>query len=237
MQLSFQYGDTTVLFDVTYSSRKTISISVEAPGKVRVRAPRGISEDELLHRVQSKARWIVRKLDELKDINIVPVKKLLLNGESFIYLGRDYSLQLITNTSLKKPEIKLDQGMFIVTTPTRNEEVIKREIEAWYRIKAQEYIRERLKYYQPIVGAEPVRVRIKAQQKRWGSCSSIGNLNFNWRAVMAPSPVLDYLIVHELCHLIHHNHSRGFWNLVSSILPDYKERREWLKKNGVYLNI
>jgi predicted metal-dependent hydrolase len=107
----------------------------------------------------------------------------------------------------------------------------------WYRKKAREQINERIKYYQPKVGVQPARITVKEQKKRWGSCSSRGNLNFNWRAVMAPSPVLDYIIVHELCHLKHHNHSREFWNLLASILPDYKNRREWLKKNGVRLNL
>ncbi len=235
--LSFQYGDSTILFDVTYSKRKTISISLEAPDRVSVKAPIGLSEDELLKRVQSKARWIVRKLDELENIKVMPAKKLLLNGESFMYLGRDYSLRLTTNVNLKLPEISIDQDQLMVNTPSQDKEIIKKEIEVWYRIKAREYMQERLKYYQPMVGAKPVLVRIKTQQKRWGSCSSLGNLNFNWKVVMAPSPVIDYLIVHELCHLIHPNHSQDFWNLVFSILPDYKERREWLKKNGGRLDI
>lgn len=237
MQLSFQYGDTAIKFEVSYSRRKTISISVEAPGRVSVIAPEGLSDDEVISRVKTKARWIVQKLYEVKNVKTIPVKKEYVNGESFMYLGRNYSLQLITDTETKKPVVKLYQGKFTVTTPTWDEEMIKKAMEAWYRNKAKEQIKERIKYYQPRVGAKPARVTVKEQKKRWGSCSSKGNLNFNWRAVMAPSPVLDYIIVHELCHLIHHNHSREFWNLVAFILPDYKNRREWLKKNGVRLSI
>ena len=237
MQLSFQYGDTIIQFDMSYSMRKSILISVEAPDKVSVTAPEGLSEHEIISRVKSKAKWIIQKLYEVKDIKTVTISKEFVNGESFMYLGRNYSLQLHVDSTLKKPVVKLYQGKFIVNTPTRDEEVIKKAMEAWYRSKAQEQIKERLKYYQSRVGTKPAKVTIKEQKKRWGSCSSKGNLNFNWRAVMAPSPVLDYIIVHELCHLMHLNHSKEFWNRLSSVLPDYEDRKNWLKKNGVRLNI
>ncbi|MGI6412577.1 MAG: M48 family metallopeptidase [Syntrophomonadaceae bacterium] len=237
MHLSFQYGDTTIDFELSYSRRKTIAISVEAPGRVSVKAPLGLSEDEIINRVKSKARWIVQKLYEVKNVKTIAVKKEFVNGESFMYLGRNYSLQLIMDTKMRKPRVKLYQGKFMVATPSREEEPIKKAMLNWYRKKAREQINERIKYYQPKVGVQPARITVKEQKKRWGSCSSRGNLNFNWRAVMAPSPVLDYIIVHELCHLKHHNHSREFWNLLASILPDYKNRREWLKKNGVRLNL
>lgn len=237
MQRSFQYGDIIIKFDLSYSRRKSISISVEAPGKVSVVAPMGLSEYETINIVKSKARWIIQKLYEVRDVKTVPINKDFVNGESFLYLGRNYSLQLNVNTTLKKPVVKLYQGKFMVNTPTWDEEVIKKAMESWYRSKAREQIEKRLKFYQPKVGVKPAQVMIKDQKKRWGSCSSKGNLNFNWRLVMAPSPVLDYIIVHELCHLVHLNHSREFWNLVSAILPDYENRKDWLRKNGVRLKL
>ncbi|MGR6835174.1 M48 family metallopeptidase [Syntrophomonas erecta] len=237
MQRSFQYGDIIIKFDLSYSRRKSISISVEAPGKVSVVAPMGLSEYETINIVKSKARWIIQKLYEVRDVKTVPINKDFVNGESFLYLGRNYSLQLKVDTTLKKPVVKLYQGKFMVNTPTRDEEAIKKAMESWYRSKAREQIEKRLKFYQPKVGVKPARVMIKDQKKRWGSCSSKGNLNFNWRSVMAPSPVLDYIIVHELCHLVHLNHSREFWNLVSAILPDYGNRKDWLRKNGVRLKL
>ncbi len=237
MQLSFQYEYNTILFDVSYSRRKTISISVAAPGLVRVAAPAGLSEKEVIKHVKRKARWIVHKLDEVQNTTTTPMKKQFINGEPFMYLGSNYPLQLIIDAGLKNPVVELYRGKLMVTSPTGDKEAIKKGIEVWYRIKAREQFRERLEYYQPIVGVIPTKVRIKDQQKRWGSCSSLGNLNFNWRAVMAPSPVLDYLIVHELCHLVHLNHSQDFWHLVCSIIPDYKEMRNWLKKSGSRLSI
>jgi len=237
MYLSFEYGDTTIHFEMSYRRRKTISISVEAPDRVIVVAPEGLSEDEIISRVKSKGRWITRKLYEVRNIKTVSSKKEFVNGESFMYLGSNYPFQLKMDTSIKTPEVKLCQGKLIALAPNADKDPIKNAMEAWYRSKAQEYIKERIKYYQPQIGVKPDRIRIKEQKKRWGSCSSIGNLNFNWKAVMAPAPVLDYIIVHELCHLVHLNHSREFWNLVASILPDYKERQQWLKENGAGLSL
>ncbi|KUG03533.1 putative metal-dependent hydrolase [hydrocarbon metagenome] len=237
MQLSFQYEDNTILFDVDYSRRKTIVISVETSGKVSVAAPEGISDDELLTRVKSKAGWIIKKLCQIQDIQPVPLPKMFVSGESFLYLGNKYLLKIVIDNMIEKPEVGICEGIFTVITPTPDPETLKKSIEAWYRSQAQEYIQERITYYQTLLGVKPVRVKIKNQQKRWGSCSSLGNLNFNWRAVMAPEPVMDYLIVHELCHLVHPNHSKAFWHLVSAIIPDYKERRDWLKKNGGQLFI
>lgn len=237
MQLSFQYEDRTIEFALSHSRRKTIAITVEAPGQVSVKAPVGLSDDIIIKRVKSKTKWIIQKLNEVKNIKTVAIKKEFINGESFLYLGRNYSLQLTIDTELKKSAVKLSNGKLMVTAPTSDEELIRNALEAWYRNQAKEHIDERIKYYLPIIGVEPNKITVKEQKKRWGSCSSKGNLNFNWKAIMAPSSVLDYIIVHELCHLIHLNHSRDFWNLVAAILPDYQNRREWLKKNGVTLSL
>jgi predicted metal-dependent hydrolase len=105
-------------------------------------------------------------------------------------------------------------------------------MENWYRDKTAQAIADRVNFYLPTVGESPTRITIKEQRKRWGSCSSLGRLNFNWRIIMLPQSVLDYIVVHELCHLVHHNHSRDFWNLVGSILSDYQECKQWLKLNG-----
>lgn len=236
MQLSFNYNNTTIYFDVTYRKRKTLSIAVEAPDKVSVVAPLGLQEELILERVKSKAPWILKKLQGLKDMS-PPVKKEYVNGETFLHLGTNYFLQLVPDETLKKPMVRLYQDKLLVITSTRDGAAIRQAIIDWYRSQASQKIKERINYYHHKIGRNPARITIKEQRTRWGSCSSLGNLNFNWKAIMAPSPVLDYIVVHELCHLIHLNHSQDFWNLVASILPDYRERREWLKQNGVRLDL
>jgi len=147
-------------------------------------------------------------------------------------MGEECTLRLTVAPGVRKISISFFRGQLAVTVPNEDAESLKTALEAWYRSKAREVVDKRLNYYQSLVGKSPHQVRIKEQKCRWGSCSSKGNLNFNWRVIMAPLPVLDYIIVHELCHLVHLNHSREFWDLVGSIMPDYKERRDWLKRNG-----
>lgn len=118
----------------------------------------------------------------------------------------------------------------------KNEHVMseqqKKALEERYRSAAKEYIPKRVAYYQTYVGAGYEKITIRDQKTRWGSCSSKGTLSFNWRLMLAPPTVLDYVVVHELCHLIHMNHSKAFWLAVEEIMPDYREHRNWLKENG-----
>lgn len=106
-----------------------------------------------------------------------------------------------------------------------------------YKKKAKEQIQKRVEYYSAFIpeSTKINRIMVKEQKKRWGSCSSKGNLNFNWRLILAPPEVLDYVVVHEMCHLKYMNHSKEFWCEVERILPDYKERRKWLKEKGTSL--
>lgn len=110
-------------------------------------------------------------------------------------------------------------------------------LEKRYRDAAKEYIPKRVEYYHEFTGGTYNKITIRDQKTRWGSCSSNGTLSFNYRLMLAPPRVLDYVVVHELCHLTHMNHSSDFWNMVASILPDYKEYRRWLKENGHTLHV
>ncbi len=121
-------------------------------------------------------------------------------------------------------------------TPVYSPEEAAR-LEAFYRKKAREVITSRVEYYSPMIGKPYQGISIRDQKTRWGSCSSKGNLNFNWRLILAPPQVLDYVVVHELCHLLHMDHSPAFWQEVERICPDYKVCRRWLKENGASLRI
>lgn len=237
MYLSVEYGTKSINFSLTYKNRKTLEINVEPPDIVHVIAPSGVSEQEVLSKVRSKAKWIVQKLYALKDMKYIPIPKEFVSGESFMYLGRNYSLQLEFLPGLKLPKVQLYQGKFHVTTPTYDEEAINSAMETWFRNKASEKISQRVKYYCEKLGKSPSRVRVKHQEKRWASCTSKNELLFNWRCIMAPSPILDYIVVHEMCHMVEKNHSKRFWDKVASILPDFERRKDWLKNNGVRMDL
>ncbi|AEV67206.1 M48 family metallopeptidase [Acetivibrio clariflavus] len=237
MQLSIRYGTKTIKFDVEYRDRKTMQVSVEPPDKVFVVAPLGTSERVIENKVRSKAAWIVQKLYSFRDMEYRKISREYVNGESFMYFGRNYSLQIQTDKNIKKPEVQLYRGKFHVTAPSKNEDVIKQAMEQWYREKTQEKVLERVQYYQHFFKKRPADVKVKEQQKRWASCTSKDELLFNWRCVMAPSHVLDYIVVHEMCHMYYKNHSQEFWDMLASIMPDYKRHKEWLKKYGVRMDL
>jgi len=115
--------------------------------------------------------------------------------------------------------------------------IIKDNLEKFYKKQAIDVLKERTDYYSNILKVAPKNIVIKNQKTLWGSCSSKGNINYNYKIVMAPLEILDYIVVHELCHLVYMNHSKDFWDLVESIIPDWKKRRNWLKENGYKLKI
>lgn len=235
--LKVQYGTRTIEFDVEYRDRKTLEIGIEPPDNIKVIAPITATEKDILRVVNSKAKWIVQKLFELKDVEYRRREKEYVNGESFMYLGRNYSLQLIMDLSVKMPTVKLYRGKFYINTNTKDENQLRQAMEQWYRRKTLEKVLEKVEYYEPYFKVKPNSIKVKEQKKRWGSCNSNKDLMFNWRCSMAPSNVLDYIVVHEMCHMVHLNHSKKFWDLVERIIPDYRERRKWLRNYGIRMDL
>ncbi|HOP93658.1 MAG TPA: SprT family zinc-dependent metalloprotease [Acetivibrio thermocellus] len=237
MQLSIRYGTKVIEFDVEYRNRKTMEISVEPPDKVSVVAPLGTSEEVIEDKVRSRAVWIIQKLYTFRDMEYRRISREYVNGESFMYLGRNYSLQIQIDANARKTEVELYQGKFRITAPSKNEDMIRQAMEQWYREKTLEKVSERIQYYQRFFRKKPAGVKVKEQRKRWASCTSKDELLFNWRCVMAPSHVLDYIVVHEMCHMYYKNHSQEFWDMLASIIPDYERRKDWLKKYGVRMDL
>ncbi|MBS4538646.1 M48 family metallopeptidase [Clostridium sp. D2Q-11] len=228
--MEYQYKNYTIAFEIIYSKRKTMEISIKPPGIIKVKAPRRLSEEQIIQWVKSKSEWIAKKTSEFKDIEHMLRKKEYINGEKFMYLGEEYPLEIIIDKSLAKSKVKNLNDKFYIHTSIREEYIMNDAMEQWYRERTEEIILEKIKYYEKYFNVVPNKIKIKEQKRIWGSCSSKKNLNFNWRLSMAPISVIEYIVVHEMCHLIHMNHSKKFWNLVGDIMPNYKEKREWLKK-------
>lgn len=149
-----------------------------------------------------------------------------------LYRGREYRLVLRREPARKRIQVELEEDELLISTPNAEPARIYKAIEKWYIGQAHMIFPVRVMHYLQFTGGEVKAIRIKDQKTRWGSCSSLHNLNFNWRLIMAPGEVLDYVVVHELCHLTHMNHSRDFWNMVEKVMPDYRVYRKWLKDNG-----
>ena len=212
---------------VRTSRRKTASIKVEA-GKVSVVAPDELPISRIEEVISKKNRWIKEKL--LLHSQAMAVKpKEYVSGESFSYLGKNYRLKVVQGSPIS---VKLLQGYLTVMTPEPlNPVKTKKLIEGWYRERAEKKLREKSERFAKQMGVTFASVGIKSFKSRWGSCSGDGNILYNWRIIMAPNGIVDYVVVHELCHLIHHNHSPEFWKAVGKVVPDYQREKEWLRSN------
>jgi len=233
VHLEFVKGDGFLAEVIRTGRRKTASVKVQE-GKVSVAVPKSLSDSHIEALVAKKARWIREKL--LLQSEAEPVKpKEYVSGECFTYLGRNYRLKV---ESGKPVSVKLQQGRLWVRVPggRSNPEKVKYALIQWYRTHAEEKLREKAERYARIIGVSPAAIGIKTFKSRWGSCDSRGLVQFNWKIIIAPNRIVDYLVVHELCHLKQHNHSPKFWKCVESVFPDYRECKEWLKKNGRILD-
>jgi predicted metal-dependent hydrolase len=219
--------------EVTRTKRtKSATIKVE-DGTVVVVVPHELVQERIIKLLDGKTRWIKEKL-ALHFHNHSKSDKQYVSGESFSYLGRNYRLKV--NKGQYEP-VKLSRGRFTVTLRigSDNPELIQDSLTSWYKQHAQAKLTEKAKRYAEIVGVTYASVGIKLYKSRWGSCSVDGNIDFNWHIIMAPNRIVDYVVVHELCHLIHHDHSPKFWKQVERVMPNYAECKEWLKVNGASL--
>lgn len=238
---NFKYGTTEIQYSISYkSNQKDVSLSVDLKNGVQVVAPEGLSEEKLHTIMLMKAPWIIRKKNELAEVAVSPFPKEFVSGEKFAYLGRHYKLKVHKNDNIRKPSLVFKQGKFISEVPkgyTDEEKKQKLQLlfKEWYIKHGKNKVEERSEIYCPKMGLEPTSIKIKEQQKRWGTCTKEGAIYLNWRIIMAPMSIIDYVLVHELAHLKYPDHSNEYWRFIRSILPDYEQRKEWLRVNGPLL--
>jgi hypothetical protein len=216
---------------IVRSRRKTVGLVIESDGTLTIRAPRWADDDTIARIIAEKRAWIEKKQNEARARRRLNPPKTYQSGELFPYLGEEYTLQLVPGNK----RLKLEGGVFVMGRGRQDGG--RHAFEAWYRRQAKSYIPHRVSQFAQEQGLAYRSVKINGAKKRWGSCSSAGNLNFTWRLMMAPAEMIDYVIVHELCHLTHPDHSRAFWELVGAQVPDYRYRRRWLRENTHRLNL
>ncbi|MCA9497248.1 MAG: M48 family metallopeptidase [Nanoarchaeota archaeon] len=221
--------------DINYvlktSNRKTISIYLERDSSILIIAPKEITIPEVEKVIESKRPWIYKSQAELEVLNKNKVKRDVVNGESFLYLGKHYKLKI--TDSINKP-LHFQQGNFFIHH--KHTKKAKEHFISFYKDKGIKHIKNRVDYFKDKLDVEPENIKIMDLQNRWASRKN-KNLHFHWKTLMAPLKVIDYIIIHELSHFIIPNHSKEFWQVVESILPDYLERENWLKTYGASLDI
>lgn len=207
---------------IVRSRRKTIALVIDSDGELIVRAPFYASENDILRFVQEKQDWIEQKTREMKQKTIERPRLLLQEGETIPYLGREC---MIFRGMTRK--ICFDGNAFLLP----ESEDAGAKLVSWYKKRAAVILKERVESIAEKMQVSPAGVKITSAKTRWGSCSYTNHLNFTWRLIMCPPEVVDYVVVHELCHIIHKNHSKSFWKSVEGIDASYREHEKWLKEN------
>lgn len=226
-------NQTNLSYKIKKSTRKTLSIYIEPNGEVTVLAPEHKTDTEIHSAIESKKLQIYRKIAEFEDIKQTQKSRELVSGESYLYLGRNYRLNFV---ELQDVPIKLANGYFSLrlTEKQNANEVFK----DYYRKKGMIKILERIKIYQHLMNVSFSNLKVMDLQNRWGSYSGVTEtLCFNWKCMMLPIDILDYIVVHELAHIKHANHSAEFWCEVDKIMSDYSKRKNWLRINGASIDL
>ena len=214
--------------EIIRSRRKTIALVIDSDGELIVRAPFYATNADVMHFVMEKQNWLVEKsMEAKKKIEERPVLTLEA-GETISYLGQEYAIRkgYVDHVYFNGETFLIPRG-----------EDARDKLIAWYKKQAAVIIKERVAEYASFMGVEPSGIRITCAKTRWGSCNYRNHLNFSWHLVMCPLEVIDYVVVHELCHIYHKDHSKSFWKKVSLYDRAYREHEQWLKDNQRLMEI
>ena len=218
---------------------QTISLSFDKDVNLIVKAPFWMKSSDIEAFLLEKAEWIEatgRRLENARRKELES-RIRLENGDVFFYLDNKLTLTVIREERNRAKIKRIGERLFLWVPYEADYEYRQKQLEKWYRNEASLVVEEKAREYAKKLHVEFEDIRIKDQKSRWGSCSGKGNLNFNWRILMAPEAVCDYVIIHELCHLEYMDHSQNFWGLVEEICPEYKKCRNWLKEHAQRLYI
>jgi len=218
-------------YEIKFSKRKTLNITVERDRKIIVHAPLNVSTEKIEEIVQSKKQWLKEKINHAQKYPVDTKPKEFISGETLLYLGRNYQL-LVVDEPIEG--IEFNQRFRISRV---NQERANQLFKKWYMQQALSKIEPLAKMYATNLGVKFNEFKTSEMKYRWGSCTPNNNIIFNWRIIKAPVYVLEYLVVHELVHLMENNHTSRFWNILSIQVPNYERAKNWLKKNGHVLEI
>lgn len=212
--MKIDYDNQVIEFNVQYGKGKKSSIHIDSSGRITLMVPKKTSEETIKDVVERNGKLIVEKLRSLEAARETSKLRAYEEDGKFLYLGKYYALHEL------------------IETGDLNEEELKLKLKKFYFSSCKKLIGERISRYQAQLKVKPKSIDIVESRTKWGSCSADKKLTFNYRLAMAPVEVIDYVIIHELCHLLHMNHDRSFWRRVGSIMPDYKEKEEYLARYG-----
>lgn len=223
---NIQLGNTYFDYIQQKQKRKTITIALKNAGQILIKTPHNISAKEACDILQRYADWIKEKNQAYEKLS----QQAPINDNYILYRGRKINISRIFSPTY--PAVQLIDDHINIYYPSSLLLPLAEIFLPWYKMQARLYLTERTIFWAEKLQVNPANISVKDQKSRWGSCSSLKNLNYNWRIMMAPDNIIDYLIVHELSHLKEMNHSVKFWSIVAQYDPSYKKHRLWLKHNG-----
>ncbi|WP_323677865.1 SprT family zinc-dependent metalloprotease [Halorubellus sp. PRR65] len=235
----YHIGQTVVPYEIEWSpDRSTIGLSMDGTMELAVRAPVDATLDDVEAVLEEKQQWILEKLYGLAEQDDPPLDKEYLSGEKLLYNGRRYRLK-VASSDVSEPKLEFDGSQFNLTVPEHDHVSTRRKQQAvvdWYIRRAEEELPERANDYIDKLGLDEVEIDIRPLRRSWGEYQS-GRIALHWRLILAPRKIQDYVVAHELAHFKHGDHSDSFWNTVGTLVPDYRERREWLRVKGGTLTV
>lgn len=224
-----EFGTRRIAYRLHRSERKHLKIVVSPDLSVDVYAPSKIAAARIAVALHKKAAWIARAIDKLEAFHPLPEPMRYISGETLLYLGRQYRLKL-ENGSRRPPKL-LGKFLWVWANGKNDTQTIKRKVDGWYRQRAKEILNRYLEICHGIATRHGVpfpHLAIRSMQRRWGSCSARGRITLNIKLVQAPLHCIEYVIMHELCHLKQRNHSKAFYSLLTRCMPDWRQRKELL---------
>jgi predicted metal-dependent hydrolase len=227
---SISLANQSYAYTIERQKRKTLQLKLISMNTLQIKAPTNMPLKEITSFIYRKEAWIAQKNALLQDSDCDHLNTALNDGANLLFRGE--MLTLAIRISLRKPSIQISSDKLMVNLYGNQPTPIDSFLKQWYVKQAATLLEEKTMFWCKKLAVTVNRITIKDQKTRWGSCSSLGNINYNWRIIMAPDATIDYLIIHELSHRVFLDHSKNFWNLVETHCPDYIAQRLWLKQNG-----
>lgn len=222
------YLGITINVSIVYKKSTAIGISIDGYGNIEVSVPKGTSDEQIIRILEKNWEMLQQKLNEMKDRMSGPKEKMYQPGEGFLYLGMEYPINISQDPTVEKDRVLFEEDILHIYVRELDDKKIQQALKRFYYRQCKTLVEKRVRFYQDYFKMKPRSITISDSKTTWGTCDSKMQLTFNWRLAMAPLHVIDYVVVHEMCHMVHLNHDRSFWRLVGKIMPNYKEMEQWL---------
>jgi len=215
---------TSIEYKLIRSRRRTLALEIARDAALVIRAPHHFDLPTIHRIIEEKKEWILKKQRfYLEKQRSLPIKKYK-EGETFLYLGQEYPLKIADQAEALRYD-----GAFYLSQNYHQK--AKQLLIQWYKDQAYQLFASRAGYYSYYIGVKFGKLKLSNAKSRWGACTRSGNIRLSWRLIMAPLWVIDYVIIHELTHILEHNHSKRFWSKIEALYPEYKKCKRWLKEN------